>query len=809
VNAEDVQQFLAQLISPDGLINAYTGTNSLILIDNDDNIDRLVRIIDELDVPAKNRDLTIIPVHFADVKDLADKLNDILGSGDKKEGSGSDLLRGRVGEINQGIGAPTGLANPAAAPGQPPGFARPVGLNTGKTVAARSIEPKIIPDDRTNSIIVVADDDTTARVRALISQLDSKVDLSGNKFYVYRCQHANAEELAQVMSSLAGGGGATRGTGTGRLGGGGLGGVFGDEPGSSGRSGSNSATGSTRNRALSTFGTTGTSSSNSNPSSRSKKSTGQPTSAQLGEDISITADPATNSLIIAASKADYEKLKGLLAQLDVKRRQVLVEATLLEVSVDNNLRTSTGFLTSTGGADGGVLANSDFAGENASLSTLFKDPTKLQGFTLAAASAGSLKLPGGVTLPTQTLLVSAAQSNNNVNVLSAPTILATDNEEAQIVVGQNVPFLASTSTNETNLNNTFNQIERQDVGITLKITPQISSRDYVTLGIFTEVSAVVLSTLNSPLGPTTTKRQSETTVIAKDGQMIVTGGLISDDVSETDDGVPFLKDIPVLGHAFKSNSQARSQKNLLIFLMPRIVKDQYDARDATIEGREKMEDVIASYQVEPRRGNVLRNDRIDSVAETSDYSGPKPGTIRPAKKAASRTAQPSTNDGAVVLDGSRDGVLDLGSEPALPKQDTSASDTSDDIIIDGSADSATMASLNQEPVKAAAAGDQFLVLELVNRSDASKEIPFLLGNKSQIVGIILPRESSDNARTFFKAGNQYTYSWNNERIVTRVIGAFSSIPEAHGYYPNLPDSWYTLSPYEIMNLGKGPWTAGK
>jgi hypothetical protein len=243
--------------------------------------------------------------------------------------------------------------------------------------------------------------------------------------------------------------------------------------------------------------------------------------------------------------------------------------------------------------------------------------------------------------------------------------------------------------------------------------------------------------------------------------------------------------------------------------MPRIVKDQYDARDATIEGREKMEDVIASYQVEPRRGNVLRNDRIDSVAETSDYSGPKPGTIRPAKKAASRTAQPSTNDGAVVLDGSRDGVLDLGSEPALPKQDTSASDTSDDIIIDGSADSATMASLNQEPVKAAAAGDQFLVLELVNRSDASKEIPFLLGNKSQIVGIILPRESSDNARTFFKAGNQYTYSWNNERIVTRVIGAFSSIPEAHGYYPNLPDSWYTLSPYEIMNLGKGPWTAGK
>jgi general secretion pathway protein D len=110
--------------------------------------------------------------------------------------------------------------------------------------------------------------------------------------------------------------------------------------------------------------------------------------------------------------------------------------------------------------------------------------------------------------------------------------LATDNEEAQIVVGQNVPFLASTGTNAVNLNNTFNQVDRQDVGITLRITPQISSRDYVTLRVYTEVSALVLSTINSALGPTTTKRQSETTIIAKDGQMIVTGGLIADDVSE-------------------------------------------------------------------------------------------------------------------------------------------------------------------------------------------------------------------------------------------------------------------------------------
>lgn len=768
VSAQDIQQIVSQLISGDGLVNAYTGTNSLIIIDAEDNIERLVKLVDELDVPFSNREMTIIPIQYADAQDIAQKLGDILGDGAKKDG-GAELARASLGD---GTGA-------VAPPGGTPRL-----LSSGKTVAARGLEPKIIPDQRTNSIIVVADGDTTARVRALIAQLDSKLDLSGNKFYVYRCQHANAEELAQVLSGLAGGGGGSTGK-TGGL---------------SGSGSSRSGLSSSKNKSNSS-GQPGTGSSTTGSSGPQG-----PTSTQIGDNISITADPATNSLIIAASKLDYERMRSLLSQIDVKRRQALVEATLLEVSIDNNIRTSTSFLGSTGGADGGGLIKSDFNNAN-SLNSLFMDPTKLQGLTLAAASAGSLKLPG-LTIPTQSILISAAQSNNNINLLSSPTILATDNEEAQIVVGQNVPFLASTSTNATNLNNTFNQVDRQDVGITLRITPQISSRDYVTLKVFTEVSALDPSTVNSTLGPTTRKRQSETTIIAKDGQMIVTGGLIADDVSETDEGVPFLKDIPVLGHAFKSNAQSRLQKNLLIFLTPRIVKDQFDARDATIESRDRMEDVIANYDVDPRREAVLENDRMDKVAESVPYEGPKPGTILPPQKyidqSTAKASKPKKESSVVVDDPGRK-TLDLD------QQATTTSSNGKQKILDLDSlpsSSSPRSSLKESAVqKSAAALSQgtFAIVELVRKGDAKKDLPFLAKGSHGYGGLILTADSSEQARHFFAPRQEYVYSWNNQSIPVRIRSIYPSKEAAQLDYPRL-SAWYSLSPYEIMNLGKGPWS---
>lgn len=780
VNAQDIQQILSQLVSPDGLVNAYTGTNSLIVIDSEDNIQRLVKLVDELDVPFSNREMTIIPVKHADVEDIAQKLNDILTENSKKDG-GIDPVRASMADGGQG-----------AAVGQPPaGGAAPLRAG-GRTVAARGLEPKIIPDQRTNSIIVVADDETTARIRALIAQLDSKVDLSGNKFYVYRCQHANAEELTQVLSGLVGGGGATTGGSSFQQG------MLGDnQPGLGGSPSGKSDSGAT--------------SVNGRRSARRQQKSGGLTSTKLGENISITADPATNSLIIAASKPDFEKIRTLLAQIDVKRRQALVEATLLEVSIDNSVRESTSFLASTGNDNGGGLIRNDFAPAGGSLNSLFFDPKALQGFTLAAASAGSLTLPGGITIPTQSLLISAAQNSNNVNVLSAPTILATDNEEAEIVVGENVPFLASTSTNATNLNNTFNTVNRQDVGITLRITPQISSRDYVTLEVFTEVSAVVPATLNSALGPTTTKRQSDTTIIAKDGQMIVTGGLISDDVSEADDGLPYFKDIPILGHAFKANSQARKQKNLLIFLLPRIVKDQFDARDATIEGRDYMKDVIMNYDVAPRRGALLDSESIDQVAEVAPYEGPKPGTaLAPQKmvKSARAGAARVEREGTIILDGSKEGTLNLEFDP---KVTTSASEEDSVLNLDALPAKGPQASLRgsafgqqEHPAPAGA----YIILDLVRKEDYVKDLPFLGGAHSRTAGLFLPQSSSAAAQGFFKRGQLYSYRWNNETITVKVRDVRDSAPAHRAGSAPLPKSWHSLSPYEIMNLGKGPWTRG-
>lgn len=796
VSAQDVQQIVSQLISGDGLVNAYTGTNSLILIDAEDNVERLLRIIDQLDVPFSNREMTIIPIQHADVEDISQKLNDILGDGAKKDGS-NEAARAALRDPNQPAAIPAG------------GASQTIRGTSGKTISARGLEPKIIPDQRTNSLIVVADDETTARIRALVAQLDSRVDLSGNKFYVYRCQHANAEELSQVLAGLVGGGGSGGMSG-------GSGSAFGNQGNSGGLFDSSSGLGQNRsslnNRNSSGFGR------NNSPggsgmgegfggggrgSGRAGAGNRGPVSTQLGENISITADPATNSLIIAASKPDYEKIKALLAQIDVKRRQALVEATLLEVSIDDRIRTSTSFLTSTGGADGGAFARSEFAGEN-SLTTLFTNPTKLQGLTLAAASAGSLKLPGEITLPTQSILVSAAQQNNNVNVLSAPTILATDNEEAQIVVGQNVPFLASTGTNAVNLNNTFNQVDRQDVGITLRITPQISSRDYVTLRVFTEVSALVLSTVGSTLGPTTTKRQSETTIIAKDGQMIVTGGLLADDVSETDEGIPYLKDIPVLGHAFRANSQVRAQKNLLIFLTPRIIKDQFDARDSTIESRDKMEDVIAQYDVQPKREATLKNRRIDQVAESNLYEGPKPGTILPPSKVGREAAAPrlpGRDAKTAVVDGSSSEILDLDSA-AAPSGTSGAAP-----VLDLNAVPA-----NQQQPKASLKGNRTKALPapvasfVVAEVTKGTELPFNNKRSGERFGLIVPSDSSIEAKTFFRAGNTYSYGAPGSQRDIAVKGSFSSPSDAESRYPEVSGSWHTLSTGEVKNLGRVPWT---
>jgi general secretion pathway protein D len=820
--ADEVKQLVTPLISPDGLLNAYTGTNSLIIIDSQDNIDRVVGIIETLDVPSSDREMTIIPVNNAEATAIADKLNEILGVGGGKEGDASslDLLRNRIQE---------GFANAAIKNMNNAGGTGGAALNasaTGRTVTARSREPKITADERTNSVVVIADEDTTARVRALVAQLDSKVDRSGNKFYVYRCQHASAEELAEVLSSLGGGGG-----------GGSSGGkdpaadFFGSGAQDSSARGSMGG-GASKSRARSK---SRLESQNRNPGeSRKAAKTGGASSASLGEDISITADPSTNSLVIYASKPDYFKVLELLSQLDIKRRQVLVEATLLEVAIDGSLSTGLSFMGSTGGADGGGIIKNDAGGD---LTRLLRDPTSVQNFSVAAASAGSLKLPNGTVIPTQSILLNAAQSNRNVNVLSAPTILTTDNEEAEIVVGQNVPFISSTSTNDTNLNNTFNQVDRQDVGITLRLTPQISSGDFVTLKIFTEVSDLVPGTSSSTLGPTTTVRTSETTVITKDSQMVVIGGLMSDDVSDGEAGIPYLKDIPVLGHLFKQSSSEHRRTNLLIFITPRVIKDQFDHRELTLTARDKLETELLADPEQPNRSEVLRRDELSNVAEGKIVDGPKPSTILPPLETSSLNTGSSLKTGPrsrsieaprveSPVASSSDGAIELRIKPKAPaKARENAGKLSTDLSI-----APQVTAPKDEPARAPAkpavlvpakpemravpevrppagttervetplpaGGERFVILEAVRGTAAGK-----------LSGVVIPDGAPPTAELFF-AQEQVI---EKDGTTYRSRGLFRSEADARNSSSKggtSPSSWQRLSPHELLKLGSGPWRRG-
>jgi len=773
VQAEEVQQLASQLVSPEGLISAYASTNSLILIDSEDNIQRIVHLIEALDVPSTDRDMTIIPVLYADAADIAQKLNDILGEPDPKatqQTDALDILRTRLRETAAAAVNVNGGGNPQA------GGAPRLGAD-GKVISPRQHAPKITADERTNSVIVVADEDTTARVRALISKLDSKVDLSGNRFYVYRCQHANAQELAEVLGGLTGaatsGGSSSSSSGLGGgdssesiLGGGGTG-----SSGSRARSAQRS-----QQRTARQTRTPGQSRRSTSSASSGSKS------VEFSENLSITADPATNSLIVSANKTDWEKIKQLIDQLDVKRRQVLLEAVLLEVSVRKTDELGMEFLTSTGGKDGGALLKGDFR----NLGDLLKDPTSLSAFSAAAASAGTLSLPNGITIPTQAVLVSAAQANSNANVLSSPNILATDNEPAEIVVGQNVPFVASRSSSEENLNNTFSQVERQDVGITLRFTPQISSADFVTLKVFTEVSSVIPTATANDLGPTTAIRTSETTVIAKDGQMIVMGGLLSDDVTDSKSGVPILMDIPVLGHLFRYDNDSRERRNLLIFITPRVIKDQFDARDITTARRDTMEEHIASHKLFPSREDILRGHNIDKVSEAEAFEGALPSTITApahADQVAERAATPGNAE-----------VMEFDVSPKLP-------------TVTGEAPRARLA---DRSVTGRETGDRFVVLELnAAPKGLIERLPFPMTAGQKTVGVQLPRESEYLTSTFFRAGAQIRYQVEGGEVILTPVGVFTTPELAKASHPEVASSWYTLSPYEIMNLGSGPWLRGE
>ena len=580
-DANDIRGLLTPLVSKESSLLAYAPTNSLIVTDTVSNINRLLKIITALDVESPSAIFKVVMLKFAQAEQIANALRSAVEG--LAAGGGPDA----------GTGAPPG-AEAAPPPGVQPAARgrRPAQASAGQR-AQRG--PRIVPDARTNSLVLIATRADMGTLEDLIAKLDVRTPEGRGQIHVYYLQYANAEELAQVLTAQAGEITRTLTPTTTPTG----------QPTPSG--GPPPTTPGGLPPTTSTVGTQTT---------RRQGVVGGTT--PLG--ISIVADKPTNSLVITAPPEAYVLIKEVIQKLDVRRSQVLVETLIAEVTLNkvqnlgvewraiNSPDGTQVFASSTGSPQTGLLNStlSPIGGTGTSTGT--GSTSVLAGLTSLASQGYLIGLLRTLTItpdpsnPNSTvqilnipLLIRAFQGDTDVNILSTPNLLTTDNEEAEIIIGEERPFLrqaqdtpiggVATSTS------TIRTFDFKDTGITLRITPQISQGKTVRLKLLQEVKAFVSE---SEVGAvTTTKRSAKTTVIMDDNQTIVIGGLISNDNNEAKTSVPCLGNIPILGWAFKQTSILKRKTNLLIFLTPHIVTSPEDIDRITTHERQRGEQAPA------------------------------------------------------------------------------------------------------------------------------------------------------------------------------------------------------------------------
>ena len=578
-DANDIRGLLTPLVSKESSLLAYAPTNSLIVTDTVANINRLLKIIAALDVESPSAIYKVVMLKFAQAEQIANALR--------------SAVEGLVaGSTEAGTGAPPG------AEAAPPPAAQPAarGRRPAQASAGQRTQrgPRIIPDARTNSLVLIATRADMGTLETLIAKLDIRTPEGRGQIHVYYLQYANAEELAQVLTAQAGEIArtltpTTTPTGQSPT----PGGLPPPTPGGLPPTTSTVGTQTTRRQGV-VGGTT-----------------------PLG--ISVVADKPTNSLVITAPPEAYVLIKEIIQKLDVRRSQVLVESLIAEVTLNkaqslgvewraiNSPDGTQVFASSTGSAQTGLLNATlgSIGGTDTTGSAASTNP--LAGFTSLASQGFLIGLLRTLTIqvdpsnPNSTvkilnipLLLRAFQGDTDVNILSTPNLLTTDNEEAEIVIGEQRPFLRQaqdTPVGGVTGTSTIRTFEFKDTGITLRITPQISQGKTVRLKLAQEITAFVSE---SEVGAvTTTKRSAKTTVIVDDNQTIVIGGLISNDSNEAKTSVPCLGSIPIFGWAFKQTSVSKRKTNLLIFLTPHIITSPEDIDRVTTHERQRREQAPA------------------------------------------------------------------------------------------------------------------------------------------------------------------------------------------------------------------------
>ena len=590
VAVNDVSSVVKELAGKGANIIAYAPTNTLIISGPANNIRRVYRIISQLDVAAPKAKLAMVTLQHAEASEVQAIIDKLYGSGESTQAEKPNPRSSRNSSRRN-------RRNPTPEP--------EAGASASKVGAEGKYIQQIIADERTNSLLILANEEAIKAVVALIEQIDVDVDpTSRARINVVYLEHAKAEDVAQVLTNLAQGGSGS---------------------GSSNSNNRNSRVGpAARGRA----GQPGA------PGGAGAEGDSKSAVAAFDSGMRIASDENTNALVVIATKDDFEVISDVIEKLDRRRQQVFVEAVILELSTEDD--NSFGLAVHGGGAgtDGSAKVGSAQLGA----SSIFG----LGGFTsdvLSGLAVGvfgpefEVDSPLGdgstVGIPAFGVVLNALQSSSSVNILSTPNILTMDNEEAKIVVGRNVPFPVGTTQN--NLGTPIISFQREDVAITLRVTPQINESDYVTLEVFQEVQELEsdpssLDPLTSG-GPVTSKRSIENTVVVKDNQTIVLGGLIGETDNQVETKVPILGDIPLVGRLFRGQSQITRRTNLMIFLTPHIINEPADLEEVyRIKTEQRREFVRRFYgksreEQEAEMRNLLSYS-MNQVDKPSRYRGP-------------------------------------------------------------------------------------------------------------------------------------------------------------------------------------------
>ncbi len=566
VDAQEVNEIITKLASNNAQIIIYQPNNSMIITELASNLRKLLALIKDLDVPGGEEQLWTYQILHAEATDIAQKIQEVFEVSEEKNNRPRPNTNRNRKTNNRNRKRIKNAKRSSSAESS----------SVGDSELDARVS-KVIADERTNRLLIKANARSYARVKSLIAKLDIPVEGDG-QVHIHQLNHAKAADLSNVLSSLS------------------------QEQRSRGGN-----SGTTRRKPQ------------AKRSSKGGASAGANSAALFEGEVSVTADEDTNALVITASFKDYLALKKVIDILDKPRRQVFIEAVVMEVSIRNQRD----FGISLHGASEGTVAGETvplvFSNQPGSTKSFdLSSAATLTGLAVATQGPASGVEIAGLDLPSFGAIMQALSKSDDVNIMSTPHILTTDNEEAEIVVGSNVPFIAGIAGGMGGLGGlgglggaggrlggamgglggffpTVN-VQRQDVALTLKITPRINAANFVTL----EIDQVIeeIESIDPQVGPTTSKRSIKSTVVVQDQNTVVVGGLQKTRQINNVSAIPWLGEIPVIGYFFRTTKRDRERRNLLLLLTPHVIEGPDDFRAIFQRKLEEHREFVARFQQE-------------------------------------------------------------------------------------------------------------------------------------------------------------------------------------------------------------------